>query len=138
MVLSKTERPEVIGRWINGGRKVFPTIDDIPAFVTSWKKWWALLQPKSRVQKGKKWAQAVDTEEKWEELMKGSINGFFNIVVSLALWWASLKTAAQQKVYLEMVDDVAWALDMMIAQLGTAKKHTLAMAEVEDNGKRKR
>jgi hypothetical protein len=139
MVLSKTERPEVIGRWINGGRKTFPTIDDLPAFVASWKKWWALLQPTSRVQKGnQKLLRLVDAEEEWEELKKGSINGVFNVVVSLGLWWMALKTGAQKNVFMGAVEDVDWVLDQMIAKLGSGKKHDRDGSDREDGRKVKR
>jgi hypothetical protein len=130
MVLSSTGRPEVIGRWINSGRKGLPVIVDLPAFVASWKKWWTSLQPKSRVQKGGKWSHEVDDGEEWEDLRKGSINGFFNVVVSLASWCVALKTGAQQKLFGEVVKDVSWVMDQMIVVGGAKRKHS----EVESGG----
>jgi hypothetical protein len=72
-VLSKTDRPEEIGHWINGGCKAVPVIKDLSRYVTAWKKWWASLQPESRRLGGHKPCQVVETGEKWEELRKGSI-----------------------------------------------------------------
>jgi hypothetical protein len=123
MALLTTGRPDVIKRWINGGRKALPIIDDLLAFAASWKEWWAALQPKSRGQNGKKWSQKVDEGEEWKELRKGSINGFFNIVVSLAAWSVGLKNAGQQKIFMEMVDDVLWVMDQMMKESRVGKKH---------------
>jgi hypothetical protein len=122
MFLSKTERPEAIGRWINSGRRSWPKVDDVPAFTKSWGKWWGTLQPKSRVQKGKPLQRSVDADEGWGELMKGSINGFFTVVVSLAWWWEGVKSAAQRKAWMEMVDDVLWVQDQMIMKLRGVRK----------------
>lgn len=136
MALSTTGRPDIIGRWINSGRKALPVIDDLPAFVGSWKRWWGALQPKSRVQKGNgKGSRGVDDKEEWEDLRKGSINGFFNIVVSLASWWMALKTAAQRKIFLEMIDEVSWAMDQMMGEVGAGKKR--GHNTVEEEGSRK-
>ena len=85
--MSKTDRPEEIGRWINGRRKAAPIIKDLNRYVAAWKKWWASLQPDCRRLAGHKLRQVVETGERWEELRKGSINGFFNIVISLLWWW---------------------------------------------------
>jgi hypothetical protein len=68
VTLSKVNRPEVIGRWIAGGRKSTPMIGDLATFITQWKKWWVSLQPGSRVQQGRKLHRAVDDHEDWEEL----------------------------------------------------------------------
>ena len=64
----------------------------------------------------------MNIDKGWGELMKGSINGFFTIVVSLAWWALAVNTAAQHKVLLDMLDDVTWVLDQMVAKLGGIKK----------------
>ena len=56
--------------------------------------------------------------------MKGGINGFFNIVVSLVWWFQAVKTAAQRKVFTDMMEDVLWVLGQMIGKLQGAKKRT--------------
>ena len=117
MTLPTAGRPAIIGKWINGGRKVSPVIDDLQTFVSVWKGWWVSLQPESRVQKGNKLGQVIDAGEKWEKLCKGGINGFFNIVVSLAWWRAAITSPAQQKVLTEMVHDVSWVQDQIIGCL---------------------
>ena len=97
------------------------------------------MQPKSRVQqKGSKMSHVVDENEDWVELKKGSINGFFNVVVGLAMWWTAVKTGAQRRVFLEMVNDVSWALDQMMAKLEVGRKHGLEEDKAEDRGRAKR
>ena len=135
MVLSKVDRPVIIGQWINGGRKSSPIIKDISVFVASWRKWWGALQPQSRKQNGKLSCEVGEVEG-WEELKKGSINGFFNVVISLSWWFSAIKTAAQRKTFLEVVDDVSWVQDQLIGQLQPSRKR--GQGDVEDNRKVKR
>ena len=97
------------------------------------------MQPESRQQSGnRKLARVVDTGEQRESLRKGSINGFFNIIISLVWWYASIKNASQSKVYKEVVEDVAWVLDWMLDQRKEGKKRASGSAEGADNGKGKR
>ena len=122
MALSKVGRPDLIGSWISKGRKISPTIGDIPAFMATWKKWWVSLQPSSRVHQGQKLRQVVDGKEEWEELKKGSINGFFTVIVSLSWCLATTLTPAQHKTFLEVVKDVSWVQDQIIAKLKPSLK----------------
>jgi hypothetical protein len=78
----------------------------------------------------------VETGEKWEELRKGSINGFFNVVVSLVWWYAAVKTPAQRKVYGEMVDDVSWVLDWVLGDSKAGKKRAADSQKEEKDTKR--
>ena len=81
------------------------------------------MQPNSRKQGGNKLQQVVEDGENWDDLQKGSINGFFNIVVSLFWWSMAIKTANQQRVFL--VEDVSWVQDHIIAKLQPSKKRRL-------------
>ena len=127
--MSKTDRPEEIARWINGGRKVTPVIKDLNRFVAAWKRWWKSLQPDSRCLAGNKLGQVVEAGEKWEELRKGSINGFFNIVISLLWWHKAIQNAAQGKVHKEAVNDVLWVLEWMVEQRTSGKKRVSSSAK---------
>jgi len=122
MALSKVDRPDIIGRWIAGGRKSSPVIGDLPGFMTLWKKWWVSLQPSSRGQHGRKLRRVVNEDEEWEELQKGSINGFFTVVISLSWWLTAATTPAHHKAFLEVVEDVSWVQDQIIAKLKPSLK----------------
>ena len=81
------------------------------------------LQPESRIQRGKTpLLRSAGIDEGWEDLMKGGINGFFNVVVSLIWWFQAVKTAPQRKVFTEMMEDVLWVLGQMIGKLQGSKK----------------
>jgi hypothetical protein len=132
-VLSKVDRPDVVGRWVNGGRKSWPTVQDLGPFVIAWKKWWMSLQPASRIQRGKTpLLRSMEIDEGWEDLMKGGINGFFNVVVSLVWWFQAIKTAAQRKVFTDMMEDVLWVTGQMISKLQGVKKRTRLDSIVKD------
>ena len=136
-VLSSALRPELLGRWINSRRRQAPVIEDLAVYVVSWRKWWASLQPQSRRLPGGsgKLSQVVETGERWEELRKRSINGFFNVVVSLGWWYAALKSPAQRRIYGEIVDDVSWVLDQLLVDKKHGKKH--AMTDLEERGSKR-
>jgi hypothetical protein len=121
-VLSRQGRPEIIDRWISSGRKTWPVIEDVSLFAGAWRQWWVSLQPKARVQGRGRLVRVVDRNETWEELKKGSVNGFFNVVVSLAWWYESLKTSAHRKAFMDMVDDVLWVQDQLLATLQPEKR----------------
>jgi hypothetical protein len=127
VVLSKIGRPGVIGLWISGGRKLPPSIKDLPAYITSWKSWWCSLQPSSRVQSGSTiLRKEVEIGEVWEELQKGSINGFFNVVVSLSWWFTAITEPAQHHNFLDMASDVLWVMKQMISGLQLSGKRVRA------------
>ena len=69
------------------------------------------LQPESRQ---RKLVRSVSAGEKWEELRKGSVNGFFNIIISLVWWYSVVRNPSQSKVHREVVEDVLWVLDQML------------------------
>ena len=56
---------------------------------------------------------AVDAED-WAELRKGSVNGFFGVVLALSWWVNAANTDVQREVVGKAVDDVLWVLDEMI------------------------
>jgi hypothetical protein len=123
-VLSNQGRPDQINRWICAGRKTWPPIEDISSFATAWKGWWILLQPSSRVKRRNNLVHTVDPNETWDGLKKGGINGFFNVVVSLGWWSEASMKPAQHKMFMEMVKDVLWVQEKIIATLDGPKKRT--------------
>jgi hypothetical protein len=65
-------------------------------------------------------------------LRKGSINGFFNVIISLVWWYAAVKNPAQRKAHQEMVEDVAWVLDWMLDDRKQGKKRSSGTSRDED------
>lgn len=106
--------------------------------MSSWKKWWSSLQPKSRQVSGnnRKLLQVIETGEKWEDLRKGSVNGFFNIVITLVWWYSAITSPSQRKVYVEMVEDVSWVLDWLLAGPKAGMKRGATDLGKEDKVKR--
>jgi hypothetical protein len=133
-LLAKQGRPEAIDRWIGNGRKTWPVVEDVSTFAVTWKRWWNSLQPESRVQRRSTFVNVVGENETWEALKKGGMNGFFNIVVSLAWWYKALKTSAQRKTFMEMVNDVLWVEDQIIKTIEGSKKRTRGDADDEVEG----
>jgi hypothetical protein len=85
----------------------------LPAFSTSWWKWWKALQPDSRIGDGGKLTHEVQGEL-WEELHKGSQNSFFMVILTLT-WWrkAAIKTNDTTG-FTAALNDVSWVLDHML------------------------
>ena len=125
-LLSTENRPKEIGRWIASGRRGPPSIQKLPRYAASWKKWWSSLQPDSWE---RKLVRNVDAGEKWEGLQKGSINGFFNIVISLVWWHAAITNPSQRKAHEEMVEDVSWVLDWMLDDRKHGKKRAAGSSD---------
>ncbi|KAH7905171.1 hypothetical protein BJ138DRAFT_1018099, partial [Hygrophoropsis aurantiaca] len=94
-VLSSVSRPTDISNWIKSGRDYnkCPTIHDTGAFGDSLLEWWEHLQPD--------WCRNPDgslstdlppqSEIVWNELAKGSVNGFL-MTVMIGLAWCIRKT----------------------------------------------
>jgi hypothetical protein len=122
-MLSKDGRPEALSHWISRGRKVWPEIEDLPGFANSLMAWWASLQPESRRQKGtKKLLQVVQIGEIWEGLRKGSINGFFTVVMGLAWWFTAIKGPNLPSAFTDMAQDVLWVQKQIIKSLQESGK----------------
>jgi hypothetical protein len=107
---------------------------DFARYVAAWKTWWISLQPDSRQKR--KLLRVVDAGEKWEELRKGSINGFFSVIISLVWWYAAIKNPAQSKVHREAVEDVSWVLDWMLDDGKDGKKRAGGSSDGATKAKR--
>jgi hypothetical protein len=114
--ISKSRRPEEITRWINNGRQGLPDIQNVGSFAVAWRKWWLFLQPPSRVA-GTELQQVVRDGEKWVELRKGTVNGFFTVIAGLCAWSVVAKTDEESKELLEMIKDLYWVQEQMISGL---------------------
>jgi hypothetical protein len=82
-------------------------------------EWWISLQPASRG--GVQLLREVDVGEVWLETRKGSINGFFNVVVSLSWWMEALTSDEESSKFLTTLKDVLWVLDCMLKPNATKR-----------------
>jgi hypothetical protein len=82
--------------------------------------WWVELQPASRERE--KLLRVVEDGEQWEELQKGSINGFYNVVVSLG-WWVQAATTESEHIEVgRMISDAVWVVVQMLGTTHPAKR----------------
>jgi hypothetical protein len=115
LIVSGKGRPSEIAAWTKNARhpNAVPNIVDVASWRVSWRAWWISLQPASRM--GEKLLREVDVGELWVETRKGSINGFFNVVVSLSWWMQALASDEETSQFLITLKDVLWVLDRMLS-----------------------
>lgn len=107
-------RPKEIGAWIKTGRAVEPTIKSAAAFGEQWWQWYLELQPAGRAQEDGSLQRVVLDKAEWSELYKGTINGMYSLLASLAWWLKAANPARTPKVEVSKVlDDVSWVLEAM-------------------------
>lgn len=133
-MLSATNRPAPIGIWIHDGRHWadLPIIGPgvIEDYSTSWWLWWKSLQPTWRAETLSRDFRGVGDYD-WDELRKGTQNGFFVLILSLGLWLRGLQNKEEKGRWPcgDAISEVEWVLDQMIASgqllstsLGPAKR----------------
>jgi hypothetical protein len=81
--------------------------------------WWTELQPRSR----KDLKQTIEANDNWDELQKGTANGFFIVVLALS-WWVKAEDREDRKMLDSALDDVIWVLDAMISTLSRSADGT--------------
>lgn len=110
--------------------------------------WWISLQPPSRrknqdtpsseARSLRCLASEVPSDEIWEDLRKGTINGMFGMMCCLA-WWLQLDSGLDDDDLMNIMQDVTWVLDVMA---GVPEKAILAArkrkAEEEESSPRKK
>jgi hypothetical protein len=114
--IKTTYRPKQVARWINYGRKYDAQPDltkELPAFSTSWWTWWKALQPDSCIGDGGKLTREAQGEL-WEEMRKGSQNGFFMVILTLAWWREAAVKANDTTGFTTALNDVSWVVDHML------------------------
>jgi hypothetical protein len=98
-----------------------PVINDVSSWAETWTAWWISLQPASR--RGEALLRDVTADEAWAETKKGSINGFYNVVVTLSWWMQAIKTEQDMSIFTVMVRDVDWVLKQMLSSVPSSSKH---------------
>jgi hypothetical protein len=121
LIISGSGRPVEIAAWTKNARSpnAVPNIEDVTSWGRSWMKWWISLQPASRM--GVELLREVDVGEPWLETKKGSINGFFNVVVSLSWWMQALTSDEAASEFLTILKDVLWVLGCMLQPITTKR-----------------
>ncbi|TEB19583.1 hypothetical protein FA13DRAFT_1718654 [Coprinellus micaceus] len=127
--LKSDGRPSGVGGWMalkGQKRAAIPDFDMVP-FLESFLKWWCLLQPAWRTfgvesEDPSVFSRDVPAGEKWGQLAKAGMSGFYVVVVALS--WALAKVSGEAPVQLvSAVDDVAWVLYKLVATAsGSAKR----------------
>lgn len=128
-MLANTHRPREVGDWFQYGRRSWdkqPLIaaTDIGRYSTDWWKWWASLQPLSRSSVDPlHMPRQLPADGEWAEIMKGSNNGFFVVLVALG-WWAQglLFANEDMKGWVQATADVLWVVDQMKGIAETRKR----------------
>jgi len=73
----------------------------------------------------------------WTDLLKGGINGFFSVVVSLSWWLKHTDDNLEALFEFETVlEDVMWVQDQMILSLQTCKRKHQGSEKSEKPAKR--
>lgn len=118
-MLSSTHRPAPLGVWINEARSwdSLPAISsgNIEDYSTSWWLWWKSLQPPWRSSTLSRDLRGIG-DYNWDDLRKGTQNGFFLVILSIGLWLRSLDNDMERGKWPcgDAMREVEWALDQMI------------------------
>lgn len=94
-MLSATDRPPDVQKWMNGGRKVQEMPDVTPyvdTFGTQWREWWAGLQPK-----GYEVGDEPRDSSYYTQLHKAGPNGLFLMILALVWWGAAAADGGEEK-----------------------------------------
>ncbi|KAI0259638.1 hypothetical protein BC834DRAFT_608805 [Gloeopeniophorella convolvens] len=115
--LNATARPDQFHWWqsrARGYENLPPDFGKPSEYAAAVKTFYIRLQPDAR---GSTWPlarEACDSSD-WSELNKGGKKGVLTILILLA-WWQGLEQTKKERQGLdEVVDDVSWILDQLLA-----------------------
>ena len=125
--LTAEGRPWQLSDWLTRGRKYQspPPIDKAPAYASTWREWWSLIQPDWRTD-GVTWPMLKkDVEdEKWTDAMKGGMNGIFLAILSVSWWYAQCGAGDERNECKEAILDICWVLERMIKVRKTCEEES--------------
>ena len=110
-VLGSSHRPPVVHDWIQRARSAFyrPAISSVDRFETSYKLWWASLQPDWRVSPSGEVAFA-ETSGNWDVIRKPGKNGILSVAAALFFWGLKVKDTEDTNGWETAVEDLLVAL----------------------------
>lgn len=105
--------------------KILPVIN-LSEYIPEVRRWWCSLQPPERVDSGGGPLQRqFSGDPDWSLIAKSGPNGFFMFMMALAWWGKSATTAALLGEFDSFIEDVNWALTMVLKGLrGTLEKRS--------------
>lgn len=125
-LLGKTNRPAEIDAWIKAHRDYdkMPDIQDYETFSNQWMAWWFTLQPEWRGDglAGKLLFDCTIDQE-WDNLCKGSQNGFFTLLLSLGWWGQAVcdQGPDPRDLWAGAFYDLIWVLEQIVKKLKVEK-----------------
>lgn len=121
--LPTESRPTELSTWMKGrsfSADRLPFVPNTGAFGRSWVTWWTACQPAWRRNEGWPLPKARGSSTTWGKLAARGQNGMFIVVMSIALWAASLTPTDDRGVFDEAVDDIRWVFDQILDAPGAA------------------
>ena len=110
-VLGSSHRPAAVHDWIQRARSALyrPSIASIDRFETSYKLWWASLQPDWHVSASGEVAFAK-TSGNWDAIRKPGRNGILSVAAALFFWGLKVKDTEDTNGWEIAVDDLLLVL----------------------------
>lgn len=135
--LTTTGRPQELADWIQRRRPLEspPPINDASMFGECWRAWWKSMQPGTRGGEGWPLERTVEVSEEWSKLLKGGLNGFMLVPLTIVWWMKAPQVVSKREECLQALADVAWVLEEMVTMLRARRED---IDQEEDQRPRKR
>jgi len=110
-VLGSAHRPPAVHDWIQRARSALyrPAIASVDRFETSYKLWWASLQPDWRVDASGE-VTFAKTSGDWDVIRKPGRNGILSVTAALFFWGIKVKDTEDINGWENAVDDLLLVL----------------------------
>ena len=117
--LTTTGRPQELADWIQRRQPLEspPPINDASMFGECWRAWWKSMQPVTRGGEGWPLERTVEVSEEWSKLLKGGLNGFMLVPLTIVWWMKAPQVVSKREECLQALADVAWVLEEMVTML---------------------
>ena len=75
------------------------------------------MQPVTRGGEGWPLEWTVEVSEEWSKLLKGGLNSFMLVPLTIMWWMKALQVVSEREECLQALADVAWVLEEMVTML---------------------